>query len=261
MTATEERWLDYAWSVINCPASHRERCEALGAAIPGIGRVDGNEVRWPGYLGRGYRERVGVLCVGAVHREARPEDEARNSVIRRTNTQMVNAHRRWLQRGRSRDEDRTYLEAVRGAYEDALPHWSRWKRHFRSLVQDYLGISRTDIAWANLAKCRVAIHLGSRIRTAEAKLTRLCQQEFSPVSQLVDAIRPGLVLTCVLHAKVGGGIVSSWESRSTSPIVFSWQGQSGHDRHNTDPDARQLREWAPRMAAAYRARTQAIRRA
>ena len=88
---------------------------------------------------------------------------------------MVNAHRRWLQRGRSRDEDRTYLEAVRGAYEDALPHWSRWKRHFRSLVQDYLGISRTDIAWANLAKCRVAIHLGSRICTAPGSLdTHLC---------------------------------------------------------------------------------------
>ena len=220
--------------------------------MPGPGRVDGNEVRWPGYLGRGYQERVGVLCVGAVHREARPEDETGNSVKQRTNAELVNAHRRWA-RGRSPDEDSVYLEAVRRAYEDALPHWSRWKRHFLSLVQDHLGMSRTDIAWTNLAKCRVAIHRGNKTRTAWRQLTPLCQQEFSPVGQLVEAIRPGLVLTCVLNAKTGGGIVSSWKSESSSPLVFSWQGQSGHDRHNTDPSRRRLDEWAPDMVAAYKA--------
>ena len=254
MTATEERWLDYAWSVINCPASHRERCEARGGAVPGMGRVDGNEVRWPGYLGRGYRDGVGVLCVGAVHREGSLEDEAGDSVIRRTNAQLVSAHRRWVRCGRSRNEDHVYLEAVRRAYEDALPHWDRWKRHFRSLVEDYLGMDRIDIAWANLAKCRVAIHLGNKIRTAEAKLTKLCQQEFSPVSRLIDAIRPAIVLTCVLNAKGGGKIVSSWESESASPLVFSWQGRTGHDRHNTDLNRRKLKKWAPDMVAAYRGR-------
>ena len=100
MTETEKRWLNYAWSVINCPKSHREQCEALGAAVPGHGRVDGNEVRWPGYLGGGYRKGTGILCVGAVHREARPEDEACDSVTRRTNAELVNAHRCWVQRGR-----------------------------------------------------------------------------------------------------------------------------------------------------------------
>ena len=256
MTETEERWLNYAWSVINCPKSHRERCEALGAAVPGHGRVDGNEVRWPGYLGEAYREGTGILCVGAVHREARPEDEASDSAMRRTNAALVNAHRRWVQRGRSRDEDRDYLAAVRVAYEDALPRWARWRRHFRSLVEDYLGMSRREIVWTNLAKCRVAIHRGSRVRGAEAKLTRLCQREFAPVSKLVDAIRPGLVLCCVLRAPGGGDIVSSWDSPPASPLVYCWQGQSGHDLHNTDPNARRLAEWAPEMARAYRARTQ-----
>ena len=251
MTKTEERWLDYAWSVINCPKSHRERCEALGAAVPGHGRVDGNEVRWPGYLGAGYREGTGILCVGAVHREARPEDEARDSVTRRTNAELVNAHRRWVQRGRSQDEDRDYLAAVRVAYEDALPRWARW-RHFRLLVEDHLGMSRREIAWTNLAKCRVAIHRGSSVRRAEAKLTRLCQREFAPVSKLVDAIRPGLVLCCVLHAD---DIVSSWDSPSASPPVYCWHGKTGHDLNNTDPNRRSLAEWAPEMARAYRART------
>ena len=202
---------------------------------------------------------VGVLCVGAVHREARPEDEARNPVSRRTNRELIDAHRTWVQHGRSPEGDRVYLERVRRAYEDALPQWNRWKRHFRWLVQDCLGLNRTEIAWTNLAKCRVAIHLGNRIRTSEAKLTRLCQREFAPVSELVEAIRPGLVLTCVLHAGRCGDIVSSWDSASMSPLVFPWQGQSGHDRHNTAPGARRLREWAPEMVSAYRARTESIR--
>ena len=256
MTETEERWLDYAWSVINCPKPHRERCEGLGAAVPGQGRVDGNEVRWPGYLGGGYREGTGILCVGAVHREARPEDEACDSVTRRANAELVRAHRRWAQRGRSRDEDRDYLAAVRVAYEDALPHWGRWKRHFCSLVEDHLCMSRREIAWTNLAKCRVPIHRGSRDRTAEAKLTRLCQSEFAPVSELVEAIRPSLVLCCVLYAAGGDDIVSSWDSPSASPLVYCWQGQSGHDLHNTDPNRRRLAEWAPEMVRAYEARTQ-----
>ncbi len=256
MTEIEERWLDYAWSIINCPKSHRERCEALGAAVPGHGRVDGNEVRWPGYLGEGYREGTGILCVGAVHREARPEEEARDSVTRRTNAELVNAHRRWVQRGRSRDEDRDYLAAVRAAYECALPRWDRWKDHFRTLVEVHLGMSRREIAWTNLAKCRVPIHRGNRIRTAEAKLIRLCQRDFAPVTELVEAIRPGLVLCCVLHAPSGGDIVSSWDSSSASPLVYCWQGRTGHDLHNRDPQRRRLAEWAPEMARAYRTRTQ-----
>ena len=176
--------------------------------------------------------------------------------MRRTNAELVSAHRGWVQRGRSRDADRDYLAAVRAVYEDALPRWARWRRHFQSLVEDHLGKSTREIAWTNLAKCRVAIHRGSRIRAAEAKLTRLCQREFAPASELVYAIRPGLVLCCVLHARGGGDIVSSWDSPSASPLVYCWQGQSGHDLHNTDPNARRLAEWAPEMAREYRARIQ-----
>ena len=255
---TEQRWLDYAWSVVDCPDRHRAQCEALGAAVPGPGRVDGNEVRWPGYLGRDYREGVGVLCVAAVHREARPEEEAPGTAVGRTNAALVEAHRRWLRQGRSQGEDSRFLESVRDAYEEALPHWSRWNRHFRALVQDYLGMSRSGIAWTNLAKCRVAIHLGGQTRTAEATLQPFCQRDFAPVSELVEAIRPALVLACVLNARQGGGIVSSWASPSASPLVFSWQGQSGHDRHNRDPQARRLSEWAPEMAAAYRDRVRGL---
>ena len=251
MPTTEERWLDYAWSVVNCPAEHRAHCEALGAAVPGVGRVDGNELRWPGYLGREYQEGAGVLCVAAVHREARPEEEA-GTPVGATNAQLIAAHRRWLSEGRSAEEDALFLESIRQTYVDALPHWRRWTRHFRTLVEHHLGLKRTEIAWTNLAKCRLAVHRGNR--SAETELTRLCQMEFAPMAELIEAIRPELVLVAVLNGTSGGGIVSTWNSPSTSPLVYSWHGQSGHDRHNRDPRRRKLSEWAPGMVAAYQSR-------
>jgi hypothetical protein len=119
-------------------------------------------------------------------------------------------------------------------------------------VEGYLGLSVTEIAWTNLAKCRVPIHADDGARSAQEHLTRLCQADFAPVGDLVDHIRPVAVLIAVLKAGSGGPIVSSWESPSASPLVFTWQGQSGHDRHNADPQARRLSEWAPEMAAQVR---------
>ena len=238
VTKIEESWLDYAWSVVDCPDQHRTRCEVLGAAVPGPGSMDGNEVRWPGYIGRNYQENKGVLCIGAAHREAHPE-EAADPVIGRTNADLVEAHRRWLHNGRSQTEDMAFLEGVRSAYEEALPHWRRWNNPFRKLIQDHLGMSISEIAWDNLAKCRG----GS---SPHAKLAYFCQREFVPVSILIEALRPAVVLNCVLPAKPGGRIVSSWVSPSASPLVFSF-----HGRYSTDHEGRKLDEWAPEVVAAY----------
>ena len=248
----DRRWLDYAWRVLNCPEKHRRRCVEAGAAIPGLERVDGDDLRWPGYLGRDWKPYRGVLCVGAVHREPSPEYEDNGPVGARTNAELIEGARRWLRDGRSTESDGAHLDKLRNAYEEALPSWPSWKRHFRTLVGDYLNLSVTEIAWTNLAKCRVPIHSGDSARRAEAQLTRLCQADFAPVSDLVDRIRPVAVLVAVLNAGSGGPIVSSWESPNVSPLVYTWQGQSGHDRHNTDPRARKLREWAPEMAAQVR---------
>jgi hypothetical protein len=246
---TEGRWLEYAWGVVNCPDDHRRACEGGGAAVAGPGRYDGNELRFPGYLGRGYCEGRGVLCVGAVHREADPD--ALEPQHAQLDAELVAAHRDWLASERGLAADARFLSRLRVAYEGSLPFWPRWRRHFRPLVEVYLGMDPTEIAWTNLAKCRVAIHLGSRQRSAESRLTRLCQGAF-PVSAVVEAIRPVAVLVAVLAARPGSGIVSSWSSDSCQPLVYTWQGQSGHDRHNTDPDRRPFSEWAPEAAAQIR---------
>lgn len=68
----EQRWLDHAWRVVDCPVEHRRARERHGGAQPGPDRVDGNELRWPGYLGRDYEPGRGVLYVGAVMASPRP---------------------------------------------------------------------------------------------------------------------------------------------------------------------------------------------
>lgn len=247
----EDRWLEYAWAVLNTPDRHRAECIAGGGAVPGPGRVDGNELRWPGYLGARYEPGRSVLCVGAVHREATLELHA-DPVIASTDREFIDVARAWLRSGRSAASDAEYLDGLRAAYVRALPSWSRWKRHFRPLVEDYLGMDRTQIAWANLAKCRVSIDRGSKQRAAEGVLTPMCQRQY-PMADLVEASRPVAVLVAVLQARPGGDIVRSWSSQTCSPVVYTWQGQSGHDRHNTAPGARPLRQWAPEMAEQVRA--------
>ncbi len=238
----EANWLEHAWQIVNCPETHLRRCQAAGGAVPGQGRVDGNELRWPGYLGRGYPSEGGILCVGAVHREERPDDEKKNPVIGRTNRELATATRHWMASGRTATNDVHYLESVRTAYEVALPEWSRWRRHFRRLIEDYLKLDLTQIAWTNLAKCRAPIHRGAAEQRAEAKLTRLCQRDFCPMSDLIDLIRPQIVLTCVLRAGREGGIVSSWNGKLASPRVYAWHGRNG-----LDPSGRRLQDWAPTM--------------
>lgn len=130
-------------------------------------------------------------------------------MIAQTNAELEEGARSWLASDRSPQADARYLERLRSAYEHALPRWPRWQRRFRTLIEDHLGMSPREIAWRNLAKCRVSIDRGSRVRAAERELTRLCQRAF-PTAQLVEAIRPAAVLVAVLAGRDGGDIVATW---------------------------------------------------
>ena len=150
----EQRWLDYAWGLVNCPEGHRRACEAAGGARPRAGAVDGNELRWPGYLGRNY---AGILCVGHINREMTPEAEARMAIpVRRRYAEQILQSRRWIAEGRSPDSDRAYLEVVRTTHEAVVPLWPQW-RDFAKVIEGQLQLDVTHIAWGNLAKCRQAI--------------------------------------------------------------------------------------------------------
>jgi hypothetical protein len=237
MREAELRWLEYAWDVVNCPSPHIKACEAAGGAISRRD-VDGNELRWPGYLGSGYEIGRGILCVAHAHREPTAETERLDPTIRRTNDRLVDATRSWTGAGpRSSARDQQYLRAVRSAYEDALPAWNVWKG-FARLVERELGLDVTHIAYANLAKCRVPIE------RSPDPLVRLCQRQF-PIAQLVAAIQPAVVLTCVLPARRGGLVI--WDSEDASPVVLAWHGRNG-----TDPGGRPMATWVPEAGRVLR---------
>lgn len=240
---TQERWLRYAWRVVNCTQTHRSECEAAGGARPGAEREPGNELRWPGYLGRNYVEGSGVLCVGHVHRERAGLNEADVTHTEAT-AGLVEGARSWLSSGRSARADKKYLDSVRNEYEGWLPTWPRWHQHRDVLLG--LGMDLTQIAWTNLAKCRVSIN----DKPAVDRVTTLCQAEF-PMAELIEAIRPAAVLVAVLHAGEAGGIVKTWKSPHGNPLVFSWHGY-----HGTNERGEKQGVWRPRAIRAIKKRVE-----
>jgi hypothetical protein len=68
MNETERRWLDYAEEVVDCPAAHRDGC-LTRHATSGEGLDGGNRLTFPGYIGRNYQPKFGLMCVAHVHRE------------------------------------------------------------------------------------------------------------------------------------------------------------------------------------------------
>lgn len=211
-TPTERRWLEYAWRVANCSPSHRRLCEEAGGASPLEGGW-GDRLRWPGYLGRDYDERRGVLCVGAVHGVGTTWDEPAKS-------QLEASLQKWIDTERSEASDAAYLGTVREVFESWIPSWSHlWKPFYKRLVEDKLHLDVRQLAWTNLAKCRASDGM---------KVMPLCQAEY-PITDVIEAIRPTTVLIGVKHAYAGGDIVQTWRSASANPRVWTWDGRQGKD--------------------------------
>jgi len=82
-------------------------------------------------------------------------------------------------------------------------------------------------------------------------LIDVCQEQF-PIYDLVQAIRPRVVLLSVLPAAEGGRNEVSFSGPEVSPLIISWHGRTGHDRNNTAEGARSFKEWAPEAAAVIR---------
>jgi len=93
--------------------------------------------------------------LGAVHGEAKPEDLAKDATLNASEFRMSDAVHAWRAAGWSTGADAAYLEGVRSSYEMAMPDWPRWRRTFKPLVEGQLRMDITQVAWSNLAKCRL----------------------------------------------------------------------------------------------------------
>jgi len=109
------------------------------------------------------------------------------------------------------------------------------------------GLTLDNIAFTNLAKCRMPYPSD----VSSIALAKLCQEQF-PIRDVLDRLRPRLVLLSVLPAARDGEVVRSWRTPDAQPTVIAWHGRTGHDRHNTEPGRRDFREWAPKAAIAIR---------
>jgi hypothetical protein len=233
LTVTEERWLEYARRVVNVSEAHISGCESAGGAPAGVDRDPATAVRWPGYIGKEYVEGHGVLCVAQVHREGHAKAEKLDDQI---SLKLVDVVSRWKQ---GQVDDVTFLLEARSAYRYWIPLWTRWKQHFKYLVEDLLGLTVDEIAYANLAKCMVPIE------TSPDEVVRFCQGDF-PVCDLVEAVKPRAVLCCRVDAYEGGPTIKTW----CTDEVYTWDG-----RHGTNRAGDKLNVWGPRMAEAIRGRS------
>jgi hypothetical protein len=225
MTDAELRWLDYARHVVNVSAAHIQLCESQGG-VPDVGDTS-RTLRWPGYIGRRYREGEGVLCINQVHRDINAETEQISPDV---NQRYVEATSNW-RAGRLSDAD--FLGETRRAYEYWIPRWAAWK-HFRYLVEQQLGLRVDEVVYANLAKCQLSTG------RATTGVVRSCQTEF-PICELVMAIRPRVVLCARADAYEGGPTVREW----CTPNVFTFNFRTGE----RDGEPRSV--WGPRMAGQF----------
>lgn len=237
----ESAWLDYAWAVANCPASHLAVCQREGAAPAVPGRDSGNGMRFPGYLGAAYQSGR-ALCLGSAWGEPPPEESDPDKTRVALDRTIDEIQRDWVREGRSAASDSTYLRGARSAYSEAIQTWPQWRRYFRSIVEDYVGLDVTQIAWSNFAKCRTPAPGGG------IALARACQGQF-PIADLIEAIHPVVVFTAVLAAGRPWEVVRTWGSLDPPPLVYAFHGLRG-----TDDAGRKLRDWAAEAGRAVAGR-------
>lgn len=168
---------------------------------------------------------------------------AANPSVDQAAQRVVEISRNWISSGRSIESDNMFLKNYNQAFKAALSQWDLWTRHFRTLVQDLSGLSLDQIAFTNLAKCRIPYPS----RVSPYKMIRLCQEQF-PVDDLLERIQPRVILLSVLPAAREGDLVESWSASNCRPKLIAWQGRTGHDRHNTAAGRREFKRWAPEAA-------------
>lgn len=221
----ERQWLDHAWRVVDCPASHVAECVAAG----GVGLPGSSGARFPGFVGRDYKPGIGVLCMGHVHRYLPDRDDVEGGRL----AAIEAAIEAWRAGGRSPEADTEFLASSRDAYEASAPTWDYWRRNYQPLL-DESRYSVREVAFANVAKCRTITEDDS---AASVRLARICSIAFPP-SELIAALRPAAVLLASLRLDVG---------ERPGVTLLRWNGRTG-----VDDEGSTMKNWLPFRAGQLR---------
>lgn len=192
-------WLEYCREVVNSGDRHRYGCVQLGGsqdpAFP-------SDVRWPGYVGPGYRP-GGMVIAANIHSDfdeglGRQDAEAAADVVRDWAADRIG------------DDD--YLQRTAAVYQRGLEAWRVGASTGRPMR--YLNISWTDVVYVNGARCQTF--------DTGVKLQNICQQRW-PLSQLAANLRPRILVvsssTVLAHPQN-----SSWPTDCTVIGVHQRRG-------------------------------------
>ena len=203
-------WLAYCREVVTDNA-HRGACAALGGSASADGFAP--DVRWPGYLGPGYRA-GGVLWVANVHRNFDSAGMSRQFADR-----AADAVRAFRDGG----GDTEFLSAMQETYGPGLRGWTvgQWGR--KALAE--LGVDLDDVSYLNAARCQAT-------DTGE-DLQRLCQGRW-PLRRTVKALQPRLLLLSSLTALNFAGpkdwpcrVVAFSQRNGRLVLTSPWKPRSG----------------------------------
>ena len=183
-----EAWLAYCREVVT-DDDHRRACSVLGGSALADGFAP--DVRWPGYLGPGYRP-GGVVWVANVHRNF---DSA--GMSRQFADQAAESVRAFRDGG----SETQFLLAMQETYGPGLRGWTvgQWGR--KALAE--LGVELDDVAYLNAARCQ-ATDTGK-------DLQRLCQRRW-PLRRTIETLQPRLLLLSSLTA-LGSAGPQEWPCR------------------------------------------------
>jgi hypothetical protein len=180
LTGLDQREIERRWCV------YARRVLEQRAGCP----CDTDDAAWPGFIGENYS--VGrVLIVGSIHNAP---------VLRASGIYNVLPYaKRWV--AADAGDDSRYLRVVRAAYADAIPHWIRYVndngRYVAGAVWTNiakvvgsLGLTLSDIAFTNLAKCGLPTKTSWRLE----RLRIEAHEQHTPLSRLIRDIEPQYVL-------------------------------------------------------------------
>jgi hypothetical protein len=226
----EQAWMNRVDRIVTCTAHIQETHEAGGS--PDYDELDGQWLRWPGFIGSEYGLGVRVLGVANVHRGFRSKRFRTINPQRKHTPEHVialdDAVRVTGQRAAGAIGDREYLDGLRPMYQLGLSgSWSVGDV-FRAGLEALLPWSEEGmqrIAYANVSCCQIpeAVRIPNAATVTE-EIQALCLKHH-PLLDLTASLEPHVILCCSL-----AGYLHLKDSIDPSITLIHFSQRMG-DRH------------------------------